>query len=369
MSLKEQLAEMKANLANLKERIENNEEDAIAEGLQLKADIEAKEKEIVQAEQKSALLNTIGEKDEKGEEEKMEDIKSMNLESLKAQPGTVSTYVKAYSDPEVSTTQYTYSNNIAVGGAKLGVRDAFGKEQISTNALTYYVLGDIEGTITTVAENGAKPQVHIPYTAKTAALAKVAAFIKETDELLSDNAFLESAIRNRGVYEFDKAVENYLVTTLLGTSGVQSGQSSISFDNILEAKQDIMADTGYAADTIIINPADWCTLLQSKDDNHQYLLGGPAFGPYGNGGYVGNPKVWGLDVIESAAVPQGECIVGAFKAGASVVNKAGEGMRLEVTNSDQNDFIYNRLTVRLEERLLLAVRVPAAFEIVGTEAS
>lgn len=366
MTMNEELAEMKANLANLKDRIEADDADAIAEGMQLKADIEAKEKEVELAEQKAAVLNSIG-KDDKGEEEKMEDIKSMNLESLKSQPGSVSTYIKAYNDNEVSTTQYTYDNKVFAGGAPLGVRDAFGAEKISTNALTYYVLGNLEGSITTVAEGAKKPQVHIPYTPVTAALTKIGAWFKETDELLSDNAFLESAIRSRGVYEFNKQVESYLVGALAATSGVGSVGSAISYDNILEAKQTVMADTGYAADTLIINPADWCTLLQTKDSNLQYLLGGPAYGSYGNGAYNGNPKVWGLNVIESAAVTQGQCIVGAFKAGASVVSKANEGLRVEVTNSDTDDFQYNRVTVRIEERLLLAVRVPAAFCIVGAE--
>ena len=365
MSLRTELVELKDRLANLKERIEADDEDAISEGMEIKSAIEAKESEIERAESKSSLLSVIGKTDKEEKDMENNELKSMEMDKLKNAPGTVSTYIKAYNDPETSATQYTYDNNVMVGGAPLGVRGLFGEEKISTNALTYYVLGAMEGTITTVSEGGAKPQVHVPYTPVTAPLQKIAGFLKETDELLSDNAFLESAIRNRGRYEFDKAVEGYIVDTLMGTSGVQTGESSISFDNILKAKQDIMADTGYAPDAMIINPADLCTLLQSKDKNDQYLLGGPGFGAYGNGSYNGNPRIWGLNVVESSEVPAGQVIVGAFKAGGAVVSKAGEGLRVEVSNSDQNDFIYNRITVRLEERILLAVRVPGAFEIVG----
>ena len=60
-------------------------------------------------------------------------------------------------------------------------------------------------------------------------------------------------------------------------------------------------------------------------------------------------------------MPQGEAYIGAFKQGASVVTKANEGLRVEVSNSDQDDFIKNLVTVRAEERILLAVRVPGAF--------
>lgn len=369
MTLKEQLAESKSALEALKERIENDDAEAIAEGEKLQADIEAKTAEIEQAEKKAALLNQIGKKE--SEETEMEGntgIKAMNLEEIKAAPGRVSTYIKAAADNEAMGNNkiISYDQNVVDAHAALGVRNLFGQETISGNALTYYVLGALEGTIgTNIAEGTAKSQIHIPYEPITVALQKVACYFKETDELLSDAAFLESAIRNRGVYEFNKAVESYLVTTLLGTSGVQTGGNSIDFDTILAAKQDIMADTGYAPDAMIINPADWATLLQTKDSNLQYLLGGPAFGSYGNGGYNANPRIWGLNVVESVAIPSGKALIGAFKAGASVVTKVGEGFRVEVANTDQDDFVKNRVTVRLEERMVEAVRVPAAFEVIG----
>lgn len=370
MTLKEQLVEKKAALAELEEGIKAGEEEAIAQGEEIAAAIAEIEKSIEASEKASALLAQIG-NEEEPEEDGMEEngIKAMDLESLKGKRGTVSTYLKAYNDPEVTTTIYDYDKNVVSVQPKLGVRELFGAEAISGNALTYYVLGDAEGTIDGTSEAAAKDRIHIPYTPKTAALAKIAAYLKETDELLSDAAFLESAIRGRGVYEFQKAVEAYLVGALAATSGVQVKGSSITFDNILAAKQEIMADTGYAADAMIINPADWATLLQAKDSNLQYLLGGPAYGSYGNGAYNGNPRIWGLNVVESAAVTEGTCIVGAFKACASVVTKAGEGQRIEVSNSDQDDFIKNMVTVRIEERLVLAARVPAAFCLVGEESS
>ena len=97
-----------------------------------------------------------------------------------------------------------------------------------------------------------------------------------------------------------------------------------------------------------------------------HKMGGAGIG---NGGYNANPKVWGMNVVESAAVTSGNVIVGAFKAGASVVTQAGNGQRVEVSNSDQDDFIKNMVTVRIEERLVEAVRIPAAFALVGAESS
>lgn len=371
MTKREELEAKKAELAALKERIEADDAEAIAEGEKLQQEIDTKTAEIEQAEKKAALLDVIGTKEEEKKEMEETGIKAMDLDSLKGKRGTVSTFIKAYNDVETigANKIFDYDKNPVNLMFGLGARDLFSAETISGNALTYYVIGNLEGEIDGVAEGAEKNRIHISYTPKTAALAKIAAYLKESDELLADAPFIESAVRNRGVYEFRRAVENYLIGALVATSGVQTGGASISFDNILAAKQDIFADTGYAPDALLINPADWSTLLQTKDQSHQYLLGGPAYGPYGNGGYNGNPRIWGLNVVESAGVTQGQCVVGAFKAGASVVTKAGEGLRVEVSNSDQDDFIKNIITIRIEERLVLAVRVPAAFSLVGTASS
>lgn len=370
MSLKEELNEKKAALAELKDRIDADDAEAIAQGEQLMTEIAAKEAEIAEAEKKAEIIKIIGKKGN----ENMENIKEINLEELKTTKGSKSFALKAYNDTEKTTQIIDYDKAPVVAVPELGVRDLFSSETISGNALTFYKIGASVGNsapFATTNEDSAKPQFNVPYTPVTVALAKIAGFMKESDELLSDAPFLESAIRNRGIYDFNKAVESYLVGALMGTSGVQEGQATISFDNILKAKQAIRKETGYAADAIVINPADLETLLIAKDGgaSGQYLLGGPSYGPYGNGNYNGNPRIWGLTVVESSACPEGQCIVGAFKAGASVVGKNGEGLRVEVSNSDQNDFIYNRITVRIEERLVLAARVPAAFCIVGTEAS
>lgn len=370
MTLKEQLVEKKAALKALEEDIKAENEEAIAQGEEIASAIAEIEKSIESAEKANALLAQIG-TEEEPEETGMEErngLKAMNLESLKGARGSVSTYIKAATDAETTTPIVSTDNRVVDVMPQLGVRGLFGAESISGNALTYFVMGTTEGTIaSTTAEGAEKSQIHVPYSPQTKALNKIAAYLKETDELLSDAAFLESAIRNRGVYEFNKAVENYLVSTLMATSGVQTGGTAINFDEILKAKQDIFADTGYAPDALLINPADWATLLITKDGgtSGQYLVGGPAYAPYGNGNYNANPKIWGMNVVESAAVPAGKAVVGAFKAAASVVTKAGEGLRVEVSNSDQDDFIKNRVTVRIEERLVEAVRVPAAFEIIG----
>lgn len=364
MNLKEQLEAKKEELKSL----DLTTEEGIKSGEALTEEITKLDSLVKKAEEVAKVKESIGQV-EKKEEEEMDGIKSANLEELKTQKGSKSFAFKAYNDPETAPSVGVTSQKVVDAQPALGVRDLFGAEAISGNALTYYTLGSMAGSFGTVAQGGSKPQVNVAYDDVTVALSKIAGFLKETDELLTDAAFLESAIRGRGVYEFKKAVDAFLVDSLLAVDGIQQGANSISFDNILKAKQAVRTSTGYAADALLINPADLETLLLTKDSNLQYLLGGPAYGSYGNGAYASNPRIWGLTVVESEAIEQGAAIVGAFKAGSSVVTKAGEGLRVEVSNSDQDDFIKNMVTVRIEERLALATRVPAAFALVGTVSS
>ena len=301
-------------------------------------------------------------------------LKALNLEALKGQRGSTSAEVKGLNDPAVVKGPEipVVSQNVGEINYKLGVRDLFGREAISGNTLTYFVMGETEGEpngINLNEQGSAKAQIEHTYEPVTEPREKIACYIKETDELLSDAPFLESVVRGRGVYEQQKAVEAYLISDLANTSGINTTyeQAGIDFDTLLQAKMAIEAATGYEADAIIINPLDLATLLLSKDGNQQYMMGGPAYAPYGNGAYGAYLPVWGCKVVASSGVPQGEAYIGAFKQGASVVTKANEGLRVEVSNSDQDDFIKNRITVRIEERILLAVRVPGAFAHVSAE--
>ena len=371
MNLKENLAALKEEMAELKERIEADDAEAIERGVELKAEIEEKEKEVEAAEQKAALLNSIGEKQE---DDKVEGIKALDLEYLKSNRGSVQTFIKAATDTVTAPTIPTVSQRVAEIAYKLGVRDLFPEEAISGNSYTYFRMGatDLPDSFDgTTSQGNEKPQIHPTYTAVTAALVKKACHLKETDELLNDAPYLESVVRGRGVYELRKVIESYLVSTILGTSGIDvTVNSGISFDNLLKAKMAVQGNTGHDADAIIINPTDLQTLLLTKDGSGgsvgQYLMGGPAYAPYGNGAYGAYLPIWGMKVVATSAISQGTALVGAFESCASIITKAGEGFRVEVANQNEDDFVKNMITVRIEERLLAAVRLPSGFAKVYT---
>lgn len=288
---------------------------------------------------------------------------------------------KAYTDPQVSQTVYSYSTDVADQGLRdLAVRQLFGQEQISVgNALNYFVLGAKEDNSApspkTVNQAAAKPQFHIVEGTVTATLQKIAGWFYETDELLEDNAYLASALNNRGLYELDAAVEAYLLSTLQSVSGIGTDtyahNGDVDPDTILDAIMSIKNDTRFNADAIIINPTDYAKLreLKTASGSNEYVGGGCFYGPHGNGEAAVQPGIWGLNTVVTPNITAGTVLVGAFKQGATVVTKAGEGARIEIFRGDHDDAIYNRVTVVVEERIALATRYPKAFVKITEAAS
>lgn len=288
---------------------------------------------------------------------------------------------KAATDAHTSQQMLVVDQNVVdvASARELAIRSLFGAETISGNALKYFVLGAKEavsgGAPAVTAEGAAKPQFHIPVTSATATLSKIAGWYYETDELIEDNAFLRSSIDNRGLFELDLAIETYLMTTLLGTSGLGAATyahgGNVSADDIFAAMMTVKGASNYNADAIVINPADYQRLRLAKDNSGagQYYGGGYFYGPYGNGQNAQQPGLWGLSTVITSSIAAGTVLVGAFKQGASVITKQGDGTRVEVVTGDHDDRVANRVTVIVEERLALATRVPSAFVKITEAAS
>lgn len=385
MTINERLDAAKAALVEAKDA--DDAEALTAAIAEFKAATEAKE----QADEAGSLIKSLSNPKEEKPMDNITEAKTIgeyalkNLDLTAIRSGAAKTAgteygFKAYTDPQVSQTVQTYSTDVADQGLRdLAVRNAFGAEQITGNAITFFTLGAKEDNSAPspkgVNEAAAKPQFHIVEGTVTKALQKIAGWFYETDELLEDNPYLASALNNRGLYELDAAVEAYLLTTLEGTSGIGTDTythgADVDPDTILDAIMTIKKDTRFNADAVIINPTDYAKLreLKTASGSNEYVGGGCFYGPHGNGNVAVQPGIWGLETIVTPNVTAGTVLVGAFKQGATVVTKAGEGARIEVHTGDHDDAIYNRVTVVVEERLALAVRYPKAFVKITEAAS
>jgi HK97 family phage major capsid protein len=255
---------------------------------------------------------------------------------------------------------------------RLTVADLLGKGTISGNAVSYLVEAAMEGDYATVAEAGAKPQIHfLNPTQVTDALKKIAGFIKLTDEFLEDADFLVSEINNRLLYQLGFFEEKQLlagdgagqnILGLLGRSGIQTETAAAVGDNadaIFRAITKIELNSGLPADGLVINPSDYQTFRLEKDGNKQYLGGGFFQGQYGTSDMPMQPPLWGLRTVVTPAIAAGTVLVGAYSMASTLYRKGG--IRVESTNSNASDFTSNLVTVRAEERIALAVRVPLGF--------
>lgn len=256
---------------------------------------------------------------------------------------------------------------------RLTVADLLGQGTLSGNAISYLVEGAMEGDFATVAEAGAKPQIHfVNPTQVTDALKKIAGWIKLTDEFIEDADFLKSEIDNRLLYKLGYFEEQQLlngpgtgstVLGLLNRSGIQT-EASASFattptdwpDAIFRAMTKVEVNSGYPADGLVIHPTDYQTFRLQKDANKQYYGGGFFQGQYGIDGIPDKPPLWGLRTVVTPAIAAGTVAVGAFKSVATVYRKGG--VRVETATQHASDFTSNLLTIRAEERVALALRVP-----------
>ena len=275
--------------------------------------------------------------------------------------------------PTVTTglSQVQYGGVVGLPLQRPTVADLLLSGSISGNAYTYFVEGAVTGGPGAVAESALKPELSGQFTPVTEALTKLAGWTKESDELIEDFSALSSVVESRLVSRLAIAEEAQILNGsgtapnlrgILNRVGIQTETQAASPDSaqdaIFRAITKVQTATFLDADFIVINPADYQALRLAKDANGQYFGGGFFSGAYGNGGVSANPNLWGLRTVVTSAIAAKTVLVGSGQA-AQVFRKGG--VRVDMANTNEDDFVNNRVTVRAEERLLLAVYRPTAY--------
>ena len=387
-----------AELAKSEERDLTDEEIAVIN--ETAAEVAELDEKIKAADEAAAKLKALGTAPARKEKKVTDDVKGAPARSLgehfvkhaaeqlaaaKASGGRFSVgapaFVKAATDTHTVTEQealepyLTQLDRNIVKPFREGpvVADLLSSGTISGQHITYLVeqVENFEGAFAPVAEGGAKPQVHVAaLESVTETLKKLAGWIKLSDEMIEDLPFVVSEINGTLLYQLALHEEFQLLNGdgtdggLVGIrnrSGILTESATDADDNadaLFRAMTQIRVVNGVSPDALVINPSDYQDLRLGKDGNGQYHGGGYFQGQYGNGGILENPPVWGLRTVVSSAVPAGTALVGAFKYAATVYRKGG--VRVESTNSHDDDFTNNLVTIRAEERLALAVRRPSA---------
>ena len=257
----------------------------------------------------------------------------------------------------------------------LYVGDLFAQGATDSAAVAWLEDSAVEGDAGSTAQGAKKNNIHF-VNPKTSieALKKVTGILAFSDEMLEDHAWMASHINNRGVYRIAVAEENQLlngsgqngqIQGVLSKAGVISREVEKNAtvpefgEAVLEGAMDVLEQSGFPADAIVLHPRDYAAQRLAKDSNGQYYGGGAFTGAYGNGQVQIVPSLWGLNTVISPRIPQGTALVGAFKAGGMLVRKGG--VRIEATNSHADLFVSDVTVVRMEIRELLTITQPKAF--------
>jgi HK97 family phage major capsid protein len=257
----------------------------------------------------------------------------------------------------------------------LTIADLLAQGTTTSSSISYVIESAFQDLTATVAEKGTKPQLDLTLARRQDNVTKIANVAKVTDEMFQDAAEFESYLSNRMIFGIQRVEEAQILngsgTTpnlqgILNRSGLASTVTTTASLTAQKAVEGIFnqitalrATSFVEPDAIVIHPTDWQTIRLGKDSNQQYYAGGPFTGAYGNPGPANVANLWGIKVVITTAITQGTVLVGAFQESGQVFRR--QGITLEMTNSNVDDFVNNLITLRAEERLALAIYRPAGF--------
>ena len=257
----------------------------------------------------------------------------------------------------------------------LTVADLFSSGSTDSSSISYVIESAFQDLTATVAEKGTKPQLDLTLARRQDNVTKIANVAKVTDEMFQDAPAFESYLSNRMVFGVKRVEEAQLLNGngtspnlqgVLQRSGLAPAVTTAAGLTALKAMEGIYnqitalrATSFVEPDAIVIHPTDWQTIRLGVDGQQQFYGGGPFTGAYGNAAPSNLGNLWGLKAVITTAIAQGTVLVGGFAECAQVFRN--QGISVQMTDSNVDDFVNNLITLRAEERRALAVYRPAGF--------
>lgn len=224
--------------------------------------------------------------------------------------------------------------------------------------------GSLTGEAKGVQEGVRKPQGGFTFVDDEAIARTIAEFLKIKKQALSDVAALRSTMDSRLRYALERKLESQVLAGkgtdpelkgILPTTGlgvVKFAAGKITADQTLLAMTTILLANAVATG-IVMHPLDWANTIMQKatGGDEQYYGGGPFA--------VTPAMLWGVPLIPSPAIKEGEVLVGDFGIGVQLLIR--EGINVLLSDSNEDDFVTNRVTMLGECRAANVVWRPPAF--------
>lgn len=287
-----------------------------------------------------------------------ESIKAFN--SGNAQKGRVE--IKNTITSTDATTAPDRQPGIIPGSTRLlRLLDVVPTAQTSLNVIETTREASITDNSAETSEGSEKPESAITFELVTTNIRTFAAWLKVSKQVAADAPMLATYVNNRLMHKINNRIDYQIVNgdgTAPAISGITDSGNYTAFspttgegalDSIARA---IAAVSGreYNPSAVILNTADFWAIQRAKGTtNDHYLYANPASS-------LGQ-TIWGLPVVATNQLTSGKLIVADFTQSYQFWMR--ESVAITISDSDDDNFTKNLVTVLAEARGALETRVPA----------
>ena len=250
------------------------------------------------------------------------------------------------------------------------VRDLIAPGTTNSNSIEYVQEHAFTDSTDVTAEGSEYKQSDFDLKLKTATVRKITSYIIVSEEMLEDVEGLNSYISLRLPSKL-KLKENYQLLygdgTGINLSGLTANataytdelaDSKISRIDVLVSAMKQVRTSEYNPTFALIHPTDALQIKLAKDNSGNYIQ--PWI-------FMGNGDIMldGVRIVVSSAITSGDFLVGDGSAAQAFDRRQ---MTLEMTNTNEDNFVKGMVTVRISERITVAVYRPKGF-VYGTFAA
>ena len=248
---------------------------------------------------------------------------------------------------------------------RLTVRDLLMPGRTDKSVIFYPRETGFTNNAAPVSEGSLKPKSEITFELVTEAVKTIAHLQDISLQMLDDVGYIRTYIENRMMYGL-KLVEEAQLLNGSGTGQNLEGlytaatpysqpagaevQNEQDLDKLRLALLQVELANAFATG-IVLHPTNWANIELLKDGENRYLFTNPQNTATG--------RVWGRDVVSTQAMTLGRFLVGDFAMHAQILDRQDANVAISFENKD--NFERNMATIRVEERLALAIYRPEAF--------